>query len=68
MKRPPLTRELLRSIRRLCQPVPRAREKSENLLFCRPVTRQEAIAVQVYVAAVQPALGLREITRYDQGV
>jgi hypothetical protein len=52
----------------LFQPVPRACEQPKNLLFCRRVTRQKAIAVQVHVTAKQHAFWLRKLLRRDQRV
>lgn len=49
--------------RGLDQPVPRALEQSENLLFCRPVTRHEPVTVQVHVTAKEHTLLLGELSR-----
>jgi len=52
----------------LFQPISRAREQSKNSLFRRAVTRQEAIAVEVHIAAKQCALWLRKLSRRRQRV
>src|SRR5271166_2976657 len=54
--------------RRLDQPVPRALEQSENLLFCRRATRQEPVTVQVHVTSKEHALLLGELSRCGQNV
>jgi len=52
----------------LAEPVPGAREKSEDLLFRRSVARQQAIAVQVDVTAKERVLWLEELFRCCQCV
>jgi len=54
--------------RRLDQPVPRALEQSENLLFYKRVTRQKPVTVQVHVTAKEQALLLGELSRCGQNV
>src|SRR5215469_17772549 len=62
------SRDLPREIRRLVQPVPRAGEQAKNSLFRRLVTRQQAVAVEVYITAKQHALWLRKLSRCCQRI